>query len=64
MRTRFFPVNTYEAIKDRYKIIMSEYHCYLGEDVPVWKLMALSEDAIARREARLKAAQENKVYID
>ncbi|QDH83646.1 hypothetical protein [Achromobacter phage Motura] len=64
MRTLFFPVNTFEAIKDRHRIIMSEYHTYLGDEAPVWQLMSLSEDAIARREARIKAAQENKVYID
>jgi hypothetical protein len=48
---------------DRELLILSEYGVQVSEDTPIYKFQQFSDAAQARRDDRIKAAQEGKQYV-
>jgi hypothetical protein len=48
---------------DRHLLILSEYHVQISEDTPIYQFQQFSDAAQARRDDRIKAAQEGKQYV-
>ena len=43
---------------------MKEFHWYAEDEVPLQEFFYLSDLAIARREQRIKATKEHKIFLD
>lgn len=63
MPIRFFPLHNMNEVMDRYELILSEFHTWLPDTVPVIYLMQLSDRASAIKEAKRNAAKEGKIYV-
>lgn len=46
-----------------YALIAAEFHIYLPDSVPVYHLMHLAQVAEKRRNDRIEAAKDGKVYV-
>ncbi len=59
---QFFPVGSPGDTMDREALIAAEYGFQIHPDTPIYKFQQYSEQASARREKRIEAAQQGMVY--
>lgn len=52
-----------QEIIDRKTVILMEFGYYVGDELPVYEFMALSDKAQAVRDERRRALSEGKQYI-
>lgn len=62
MRSRFFPLKTYEAYMKRIELIAIEFGIVLPETTPLIQVMHLASAAQARRDAKEKAIRDGKQF--
>jgi hypothetical protein len=60
--SQFFPVGSASDTMDREALIAAEYGFQVHPDTPIYKFQQLSEQASARREKRIEAANQGLVY--
>ena len=63
MHTPFFPLNSVQEIYDRKALILSEFNSWAPDDILVSEFMNLSDRAHKRREDRIQAAKDGKIYV-
>lgn len=63
MHTPFFPLSRYEEIVNRDQIMLLEYGYLPPPDYEVSRYMALSDRAHKRREERMEAQKQGKIYV-
>jgi hypothetical protein len=52
------------AVMERKALIMSEFHCLLDDNAPIYELMYFSDKADARRKERQRARREGMILND
>lgn len=63
MHTPFFPISQPKEYMNRQELLLTEYGIYWDHNRPIWEFMDLSNRAAVRRKERIKAAEENKIFI-
>ncbi len=62
-RLRFFPVPDPKELMNRHRVLASEYHIVVDDDMPIYRFQQLSDAAIAQRNERIEAAKEGRLWV-